>query len=123
MLDSVVKFFTKQTRKPNARIRLLLSKAASLQSRSVYPDLVLSAESRCGAVAIGCGCLLSPPLVRRCPNTFSLSPFPHPAHRTGHADFPHPALGQDLRLRPYLAINISIVVSKVSFQRLCASLF
>ena len=23
-------------------------------------------------------------------------PFPHPAHRTGQADFPHPALGQDL---------------------------
>src|SRR3981189_777009 len=22
-------------------------------------------------------------------------PFPHPAHRTGHADLPHPALGQD----------------------------
>ena len=23
------------------------------------------------------------------------TPFPHPAHRTGQADFPHPALGQD----------------------------
>src|ERR1019366_8181738 len=24
-----------------------------------------------------------------------LTPFPHPSHRTGQADFPHPALGQD----------------------------
>ena len=31
-----------------------------------------------------------------------MAPFPHPAHRTGQADLPHPALGQDftpLRLR------------------------
>src|SRR5262245_31520543 len=27
-----------------------------------------------------------------------MSPFPHPAHRTGQADFPHPALGQDFTL-------------------------
>jgi len=26
----------------------------------------------------------------------TVTPFPHPAHRTGHADFPHPALGQDI---------------------------
>jgi len=28
-----------------------------------------------------------------------MAPFPHPAHRTGRADFPHPALGQTSRLR------------------------
>ena len=28
------------------------------------------------------------------------SPFPLPAHRTGRADFPHPALGQELILSP-----------------------
>src|SRR6266478_5818422 len=27
-----------------------------------------------------------------------MAPFPHPAHRTGHADLPHPALGQELML-------------------------
>src|SRR6202142_294962 len=27
-----------------------------------------------------------------------MAPFPHPAHRTGHADLPHPALGQDVTL-------------------------
>jgi len=29
-----------------------------------------------------------------------MAPFPHPAHRTGQADFPHPALGQDFMLSP-----------------------
>jgi hypothetical protein len=28
------------------------------------------------------------------------APFPPPAHRTGRADFPHPALGQGSRFRP-----------------------
>ena len=28
------------------------------------------------------------------------APFPLPAHRTGRADFPHPALGQELMLSP-----------------------
>src|SRR5215471_17863782 len=30
----------------------------------------------------------------------TVAPFPHPAHRTGCADFPHPALGQDLTPSP-----------------------
>jgi hypothetical protein len=29
-----------------------------------------------------------------CVTPSSIAPFPHPAHRTGHADFPHPALFQ-----------------------------
>ena len=33
--------------------------------------------------------------VWRCLTGSTMTPFPHPAHRTGHADFPHPALGQD----------------------------
>src|ERR1700757_4750266 len=33
--------------------------------------------------------------VWRCLSGSTLAPFPHPAHRTGQADFPHPALGQD----------------------------
>ncbi len=39
---------------------------------------------------------VSAPLVWRCLNSRAITPFPHPAHRTGRADFPHPALGQDL---------------------------
>jgi hypothetical protein len=36
------------------------------------------------------------PFVWRCLSGSTLAPFPHHAHRTGHADFPHPALGQDI---------------------------
>src|ERR1700716_440463 len=38
------------------------------------------------------------PFVWRCVNGSTMAPFPHPAHRTGQADFPHPALGQDFTL-------------------------
>ena len=37
---------------------------------------------------------VSAPFVWRCLSGSAVAPFPHPAHRTGHADFPHPALGQ-----------------------------
>ena len=33
--------------------------------------------------------------VWRCLSGSAMTPFPHPAHRTGQADLPHPALGQD----------------------------
>src|SRR5712671_4563516 len=39
---------------------------------------------------------VSAPFVWRCLNSSTMAPFPHPAHRTGHADLPHPALGQDV---------------------------
>src|SRR5712671_2877002 len=38
------------------------------------------------------------PFVWRCLSSSAMAPFPHPAHRTGQADFPHPALGQDVTL-------------------------
>jgi len=38
--------------------------------------------------------------VWRCLNSSIMAPFPHPAHRTGHAARPHPALGQDLTPSP-----------------------
>src|SRR5262249_17678068 len=38
--------------------------------------------------------------VWRCLTGSAIAPFPHPAHRTGHADLPHPALGQDLTPSP-----------------------
>src|SRR5215470_19267666 len=38
------------------------------------------------------------PFVWRCPSNLAIAPFPHPAHRTGRADLPHPALGQDITL-------------------------
>src|ERR1700688_427799 len=36
--------------------------------------------------------------VWRCLSGSAVTPFPHPAHRTGQADLPHPALGQDFTL-------------------------
>ena len=43
---------------------------------------------------------VSAPFVWRCLTSSAVAPFPHPAHRTGHADFPHPALGQDITPSP-----------------------
>ena len=57
-------------------------------------------ESGCDAVTLGLGCLLPPSFVRRCPSTLAVAPFSHPAHRTGRAGFPHPALGQNLTPSP-----------------------
>src|SRR4030095_3033780 len=41
------------------------------------------------------GLSVAAPFVWRCPSNLAVAPFPHPAHRTGRADRPHPALGQD----------------------------
>src|SRR5208337_2836667 len=46
------------------------------------------------------GLSVAAPFVWRCPSNLAVTPFPHPAHRTGHADCPHPALGQDLTPSP-----------------------
>jgi hypothetical protein len=43
---------------------------------------------------------VSAPFVWRCLTSRTVTPFPHPAHRTGHADLPHPALGQDFTPSP-----------------------
>src|SRR4030095_13634226 len=41
------------------------------------------------------GISVSAPFGRRCLTSLAVAPFPHPAHRTGRAGLPHPALGQD----------------------------
>src|SRR5713101_7691792 len=43
-----------------------------------------------------------------------MAPFPHPAHRTGHADLPHPALGQDVT--PLLSRATPSAVSEPSSE-------
>src|SRR5580693_836677 len=43
---------------------------------------------------------VSAPFVWRCLIGSAVAPFPHLAHRTGHADLPHPALGQDFTPSP-----------------------
>jgi site-specific DNA recombinase len=59
---------------------------------------VVAVESGCGAVALGTNISVPASFVWRCLTGPTMAPFPHPAHRTGHADLPHPALGQDLTL-------------------------
>ena len=46
--------------------------------------------------ALGGACPFAAPFVWRCLSGSAVAPFPHPPHRTGQADFLHPALGQDL---------------------------
>ena len=70
-----------------------------LDEKSLPPN-ISRVKSRCGAVAVGRTYLLSAPFVWRCLSGSTLTPFPHSAHRTGHADFPHPALGQDFTPSP-----------------------
>ena len=48
-------------------------------------------KSRCGASGCRSNISVSASFVWRCLSGSALAPFPHPAHRTGHADFPHPA--------------------------------
>jgi len=43
--------------------------------------------------------LLADSFVCRCLTNSTMLPFPHPAYRTGRADLPHPALGEDSRNR------------------------
>ncbi len=42
------------------------------------------------------GLSVSAPFVWRCLTSRAMTPFPHPAHRTGRALLTHPALGQDI---------------------------
>ena len=46
------------------------------------------------------GVSVAAPFVWRCPSNLAVAPLPHPSHRTGRADLPHPALGQDVTLSP-----------------------
>src|SRR4029453_16379312 len=41
------------------------------------------------------GLSVAAPFVWRCPSNLAVAPFPHPAHRTGRADRPHPPPGHD----------------------------
>ena len=59
-----------------------------------------SYKSRCDAVALGSNISVPAPFVWRCLSGSTVTPFPHPAHRTGQAALPHPALGQDLTPSP-----------------------
>ena len=61
-----------------ARLRQL---SGGGEDRTTLPFLSL-VESRCGAVAVGRTYLLSASFVWRCLSGSTMTPFPHPAHRT-----------------------------------------
>src|SRR5881392_2039140 len=63
-------------------------------------EMTLCVESRCDAVALGSNISVAAPFVWRCLTGSAMAPFSHPAHRTGQADFPHPALGQNFTPSP-----------------------
>jgi hypothetical protein len=65
-----------------------------------FNECPLCVESRCDAVALGSNISVAAPFVRRCLSGLTMAPFSHPAHRTGQADFPHPALGQNFTPSP-----------------------
>jgi hypothetical protein len=49
---------------------------------------------------VGEAYLLSDSFVCRCLTSRSMPPIPHPAHRTGRAERPHPALGESVTISP-----------------------
>ncbi len=63
------------------------------------------------------GLSVAAPFVWRCPSNLAVAPFPHPAHRTGHADLPHPALGQDLTPSPTCGRGRAKSAVRVPFGR------
>jgi hypothetical protein len=75
-------------------------------SRGGRPEVAVSGQTdafgRVGMWRGGCRSNISvaASFVWRCLNGSAMAPFPHPAHRTGHADLPHPALGQNFTPSP-----------------------
>src|SRR6266851_2459672 len=74
-------------------------------SGGLSPDSALRRIGAIGRVEVwrsGCRSNISvaASFVWRCLTGPTLAPSPHLAHRTGHADRPHPALGQDLTPSP-----------------------
>jgi len=57
-------------------------------------------KSGCDAVSCRLNISVSASFVWRCLSGSAMAPFSHPAHRTGRADLPHPALGQELTPSP-----------------------
>jgi DNA invertase Pin-like site-specific DNA recombinase len=88
-----------------ARRRKRIATAKKVEGRKSHaekrPEIVALAKALARRVEMWRGDVrlsmsVPAPFVWRCLSGSAVAPFPHPAHRTGHADFPHPALGQDL---------------------------
>ena len=83
------------------RVRLCPEKGGRLQvSARLRRWVAADGRVRMWRGGLRCGLSVSAPFVWRCLTSRTITPFPHPSHRTGHAELPHPALGQDACLRP-----------------------
>src|SRR5271170_2696555 len=82
-------------------LALMIAKAERVGS-PVSPSDFFNTIGRVGMWRGGCRSNISvaAPFVWRCLTGSTLAPSPHPPHRTGHADPPHPALGQDFTPSP-----------------------
>src|SRR5208283_5364335 len=86
---------------PRISARAASGQNLTFGSRAEGPDLTVQRMARIGRVGVWRGGFrlsmsVAAPFVWRCLSGSTMAPFPHPPHRTGRADFPHPALGQDL---------------------------
>src|SRR5204862_3316416 len=86
-----------------------------------YPEVSFSHDQgRVGVWRSGCrpnNMSVTAPFVWRCLTGSTLAPFPHPAHRTGHADFPHPALGQDFTPSPATGRDQAVLGARAGSTR------
>ncbi len=82
--------------------RAVPSRQLNPRNRTHRPAGVASALGRVEMWRGGCRSNISvaAPFVWRCLSGSTVAPFPHPAHRTGQADLPHPALGQNFTPSP-----------------------
>src|SRR5690349_11586027 len=58
------------------------------------------------------------PFVWRCLTGSAVAPFPHPAHRTGQAELPHPALGQDVTRHRHDRRGASFCTKTTEYRRI-----
>lgn len=80
--------------------RVTLYRSLVFMSKSTRDRLTKRVESRCDAVMLGSAYLFAASFVWRCLTSLTMTPFSHPAHRTGHALLTHPALGQNIMPSP-----------------------
>src|SRR3954454_19373974 len=108
MSDKIPLFRTKTwsvPRRGNSKLGGAEQRIAATEQRPLDAEQGINTAHRRGRVEMWRGggrpgMSVSAPFVWRCLSGSTMAPFPHPAHRTGHADLSHPALGQDLTPSP-----------------------
>jgi hypothetical protein len=89
--DELADAFLHREARPEAEGELELGEIDPIVAR--IDGIVSGIESSRGTVALGRSSLFPPRQLRECLNSPTMTRFPQSAHRTGRADYPHPALG------------------------------